>query len=127
MLKNLRNVASWQVQIEIPLESLRWGLVRSLKTIALLGEKRLGQLGLREAGSMSFLANRLLRNMVNTQDKLFPKHRGIQASVLNTVVSKCGLSFVFCSLHPPPHAGPEAELQALVMLSKCSATELFPF
>lgn len=51
MLKNLRNVASWQVQIEISLESLRWGLVRSLKPIALLGEKRLGQLGFREAGS----------------------------------------------------------------------------
>lgn len=66
MLESLRNVASWQVQIEISLESLRWGLVRPLKPIALLGGKRLGQLGLREAGSLSFLDNRLLRNMVNT-------------------------------------------------------------
>lgn len=66
MLKNFRNVASWQVQIEISLESLKWGLVRSLKPVALLGVNRLGQLGLREAGSMSFLENSLLRNMVNT-------------------------------------------------------------
>ena len=53
MLKNFRNVASWQIQIEISLESLKWGLVRSLKPVALLGEKRLGQLGLREAACHS--------------------------------------------------------------------------
>jgi hypothetical protein len=51
MVKNLRNVASWQFQIERSLESLRLGLVRSLRPIAVLQEKQLWQLGLREAGS----------------------------------------------------------------------------
>lgn len=66
LVNRLGSVVLCVSTIELSLESLKWGLVRSLKPVALLGEKRLGQLGLREAGSMSFLENRLLRNMVNT-------------------------------------------------------------
>lgn len=75
VVKNLRNVASQQFQIEMSLESLGLGLVRSLRPIAVLQEKGLWQLGLREAGNhvYSWWTGFVSKHL----GQALPKHRGI--------------------------------------------------